>query len=312
MLARRSQPEWPASAERLGDADEEVRIVSGGVPIALSVWHAEAHRGTVVFLAGTMVHPLFYREFLDGLSSAGFAVVGVHAQGHGRSPRTGAALTWEALLRNAQDGVTYALDRFGHPVIVVGSSQGGMLAVALAATGVPVDGVLAHNILDPSDPAALRVTRFPRWLRVVYRPLRWLIAMGGRLLPRLPVPIEAYLDLRRVCGDRRSLERFRTDPLALQRYPLGFLAGLFTADLSGMTDGRIRCPVTVLAASGDPLFPTDDARRLFDRIEAPRKRFVEVDLDRHLIFNECVPEVLPRVVAELATLAAPSDAQRGR
>jgi alpha-beta hydrolase superfamily lysophospholipase len=283
---------------------EEVTIHSGGVPIVLSIWHAEPQRATVVFLAGTMVHPLFYAQFLEGLAAQGYTVVGVHAQGHGMSPRTRAPLTWAALLGNGRDGVDYAVERFGHPVVVLGSSQGGMLAMALAATGVPIDGVLAHNILDPADPAALRVTRFPAWLGSGYRALRRLLSALGRAMPWLPVPVGAYLDLRRVCGDQTSLERFRTDPLALHRYPLGFLASLFTADLSGMTDGRIRCPVTVLAARGDPLFPTADARRLFERIEASSKRFVELDLDRHLIFNECIPQVLPPVVTELGALVA--------
>lgn len=294
----------PTDLEPRQDRYEEVHIDSGGVPIVLSIWHAEPSRATVVFLAGTMVHPLFYAELLDGLAGHGYTIVGVHAQGHGRSPRTGAALTWTALLRNARDAVAYAVQRFGHPTLVLGSSQGGMLAMALATEGAELDGVIAHNILDPDDPAALRVTRFPSWLGGVHRQLRWLLRVAGRVLPRLPIPISAYLDLRRVCGDDASLERFRTDPFALHHYPLGFLASLFTADLSGMTDGRIRCPVTVLAASGDPLFFTADARRLFDRIEAPTKRFVELDLDRHLILNECVPQVLPTVAAELAVLPA--------
>lgn len=87
-----------------------------------------------------------------------------------------------------------------------------------------------------------------------------------------------------------------------------FIASLFTADLSGMTDGSIRCPVVVLAATGDPLFPIDDARRLYERISAPTKRFVEMDLDRHLILIACVPQVLPRVAAEITTLVEPAGA----
>lgn len=281
---------------------EEVQVDSGGVPIVLSVWHAEPARAMVVFLAGTMVHPLFYGEFLDGLAAEGFTVVGVHSQGHGKSPRTGAPLSWDALVGNARNAVDYAADRFGGPLVLMGSSQGGMLAMAVAACGGPLAGVVAHNVLDPADPSALRVTRFPSWLTVARRPLRWLVGLSGRLLAWLPVPIGAYLDLGRVCGEPESLERFRSDPLALRAYPSRFLASLFTADLSGMTDGSIRCPVVVLAATGDPLFPIADARRLYARIAAPAKRLVEIDLGRQLILTDCVPQVLPRVAAEITTL----------
>lgn len=281
---------------------EEVQVLSGGAPIVLSIWHGEPSRATVVFLPGTMVHPLFYAEFLDGLSAAGHRVVGVHSQGHGKSPRTRAPLTWNALVRNAEDAITYAVDRFRDPVVLLGSSQGGMLAMAVAASGVPMSGVVAHNILDPSDPSALRVTRLPAWTAAVQRPLQRLLLVAGRLLPWLPVPIGAYLDLDKVCGDTASRERFETDPLTLHAYPLRMIASLFNADLSGMTDGSIRCPVVVLAASGDPLFSTEDARRLYGRIVAPSKRFVTVDLDRHLILNECVPQVLPVVAAQIDAL----------
>jgi alpha-beta hydrolase superfamily lysophospholipase len=63
------------------DRYEDVRPLSDGVPIVLSIWHAEPARATVVFLPGTMVHPLFYAEFLDGLSAAGTGWSGCTARG---------------------------------------------------------------------------------------------------------------------------------------------------------------------------------------------------------------------------------------
>jgi alpha-beta hydrolase superfamily lysophospholipase len=302
MQTTKTATERPMNTVARSDAYEEIQLHSEGVPIVVSVWHADPALATVVFLPGTMVHPLFYAEFLDGLAAGGFTVVGVHSQGHGLSPRTTAPLTWDALARNARDAVAYTAERFGAPVILLGSSQGGMLAMALAATDAPLAGVIAHNVLDPADPSALRVTRLPDWLATVRRPLLRLLTLAAKVFPGLPVPISAYLDLVKVCGDPQSLERFRTDPLALRAYPLRFIASLFTADLSGMTDGSINCPVVVLAATGDPLFPADDARRLYERIAAPAKRFVTLDLDRHLIFNECVEQALPVVEAELRRL----------
>jgi hypothetical protein len=41
----------------------------------------------VVFLAGTMVHPLFYRELLEALAREGFNVVGVHFPEHWTAAR---------------------------------------------------------------------------------------------------------------------------------------------------------------------------------------------------------------------------------
>jgi alpha-beta hydrolase superfamily lysophospholipase len=99
-------------------------------------------------------------------------------------------------------------------------------------------------------------------------------------------------------------------PIVLRAYPLGFLAELFTADLSGMGDGSIRCPVLVIAATGDPLFSFDYTRRVFERIVAPAKQLLVVDVDRHLLFNECVELVLDPLVDRIRTLAAAQPAAR--
>ncbi len=112
---------------------EEVLVESAGALMTLSVWKGSPGFPCVVFLPGTMTHPLFYEEFLDGLSRAGFNGVGVHLQGHGKSPRTNRLFAFEDLVRNGLDAISYAVERFGDEVLVLGSSQGGLLAMALPA-----------------------------------------------------------------------------------------------------------------------------------------------------------------------------------
>jgi hypothetical protein len=57
--------------------------------------------------------------------------------------------------------------------------------------------------------------------------------------------------------------------------------------------------VVVIAATGDALFPFGYTRRVCEHIVALHKEMLVFDLDRHLIFNECVDEVLPRLVEKL-------------
>jgi alpha-beta hydrolase superfamily lysophospholipase len=241
----------PDQASHPNRYDETV-IVSAGAPIRLSIWPSDPGAPTVVFLPGTMTHPLFYREFLEGLQRRGLSVVGVHYQGHGHSPRLGSRLSWANLMANATDAVDWAADHLDGPVVLLGSSQGGILAMAVAADNPRLSLVVAHNLLDPSLPESLTITRLPRRLVGVYRPLLALLGLAGRVAPGLPVPFWAYLDLDRVCGQPDTRTRFLTDPLSLRAYPLAFLAELSTADVSGMADGSIGCPVLVIAASGDP------------------------------------------------------------
>jgi alpha-beta hydrolase superfamily lysophospholipase len=259
-----------------------------------------------VFLPGTMTHPLFYKEFLEGLGRRGLSVVGVHYQGHGKSPRIRRRLRWSDLVANATDAVDWAATQLDGPVVLLGSSQGGVLAMAVAARSRRLALVVAHNILDPALPESLTVSRLPGWLTGAYRPLLAILRLAARVAPGLPVPLWAYLDLDRVCGQPETRRRFLTDPLGLRAYPLGFLAELCTADLSGMADGRIGCPVLVIAGAGDPLFSLGYTRRVFDQIVAPTKELLVFEVDRHLLFNECVELVTGPLVDRIRRLVAMS------
>lgn len=50
------------------EAYREVLIDSEGLGVALSVWEGQSGAPAVLFLPGTMTHPLFYEEFLDALN----------------------------------------------------------------------------------------------------------------------------------------------------------------------------------------------------------------------------------------------------
>lgn len=294
-----TQPSGTAAATRY----EEVTIRAAGAPVVLSIWHGEAGRPVTVFLPGTMTHPLFYEQFCSELASLGSTVVGVHFEGHGKSPRQRRILRLEYLVDDVSEAVAWAADRFGCRPVLLGSSQGGILAMAAVARGVPVAGVVAHNVLDPALPDSLLVSRLPRWLVRFHRPLRAALRVAARVAPRLPVPFQLYLDIDRVCREPWTKDQFLSDPLGLRSYPLAFMADLFTVDLRGMGDGSIRCPVIVVAGSGDPLFSLEYSRAVFERIVAPGKQLRVVETDHHLLFNECIDQVLGPVAADIDALA---------
>lgn len=283
---------------------QEVTITSAGVPIVLSVWRGRSGGPVVVFLPGTMTHPLFYEEFCDGLADHGITVVGVHTEGHGKSPRVGRVLRLENLVTNALDATAWARERFGRCPVIVGSSQGSVLAMIAATRDPELAGVVAHNILDPALPASITVSRFPTFLQAAYGPFMGGLRALAKLAPRLPIGFSIYLDMARVCRESWTAEQFLMDPLSLRAYPLAFLADLFTADMTGMADGSITCPIVVVAGRGDPLFSLDYTQKVFARIAAPAKELVVFDTDHHLLFNECVALVLGRVAELIARLDA--------
>ncbi len=276
----------------------EAIIPSRGAPIALSVWEADAAAATVVFVPGTGVHPLFYEEFLDDLWQNGYTVVGVHPQGHGKSPRVPRVLRWRDLVGNAVQACSWAAEHTRAPVVLLGSSQGGLVALLAAATGAPVAGVIAHNVFDPNDPDAVMVTRLGA-AQSAQRPMQALLAAAAMLAPAVPVPITAYLDPERVFGAPWTRELFELDPLALRAYPLRFLADLVTADTRALYDGSLTVPVVVLAARGDPLFPLPGIQAVARRLAAPSVDLVVLDTDCHLILNEALGLAVPAALTAL-------------
>lgn len=284
---------------------DERLITSNAAPIAVSVWRPAAPQQAVVFVPGTGVHPLFYEEFLDSLAHSGRVVVGVHPRGHGKSPRVPGVLRWRDLVSNAVDASTWVAETFRLPVVLIGSSQGSLVALLAAAQGAPVQGVIAHNLFDPNAPDAAMVTRFGA-VRGAQQQARRVLGAAATLAPRLPVPITAYLDPDRVFGAVWTRELFDLDPLVLRSYPLRFLADLVTVDTRSLYDGSLTVPVMVLAARTDPLFPLHGIRAVADRLQAPSVDLVVLATDCHLVLNEALDLALPAVLAGLDDLATPA------
>jgi alpha-beta hydrolase superfamily lysophospholipase len=193
----RTQEQRLLNAVQRPDIYEEALIESQGVPIALSIWKGNPDAPCIAFLPGTMVHPLFYEELLDGLARAHFNVVGVHFQGHGKSPRVDQLFSFNDLVQNGRDAISYARERFKGPILVLESSQGGMVAMALAGSDERIAAVFAHNILDPQMADALRITSFPSWMQswrgIVVRGMNINECLDA-VLPRLVEALKRFAD----------------------------------------------------------------------------------------------------------------------
>jgi cephalosporin-C deacetylase-like acetyl esterase len=93
--------------------------------------------------------------------------------------------TLRDIVQNGRDAVTFALERFRMPVIAFGSSQGGIVAAALAAEDGRIAAAFPHNVLLSELPDSITVSRFPRWFAHVYRPMQGALKLLAKLLPGL-------------------------------------------------------------------------------------------------------------------------------
>ncbi|MFK7992208.1 MAG: alpha/beta fold hydrolase [Sandaracinaceae bacterium] len=268
-------------------------ITGGAGRLHLDVRAAEGARATVVFVPGTNAYALLYGELLRALSDRRLNVVGLDPRGHGRSDGLRGSYTLSELIDDLDAAVTYARRRFGGPVFVAGSSQGGITAFYYAAMHDDVAGALCHNIADLDDPESVRCMRHPG-LGAQLRPF---LPRLAELAPEFPVPMCAYLDLASepVRGAGSAADILLSDPLTVPFIRLRALASLARGPIRD--PGRqIRCPVLVLHAGADAIFPADYVARVLDRVGAPTSLRVYPGLAHYMVVDD-VPAFLEDVLA---------------
>ena len=278
---------------------KETLIYSNGTKIALSIYESRTDDPCIIFIPGTMTHPMFYDDFLTLLAKKKFNVIGVHPISHGKSPRDKSKYNFDGMIENVINSISYCINNYNNQVILMGSSKGGILSIAAAGIDNRIKAVFPHNILLPSLSDSIKVTSFPDYFEVFYNLIPILMNIGAKILPELQIPITAYLDLDRIFTVEETKRQFYQDPLGLTKYPLFFLSSLFSADLDLITDGSIKCPVIVIASKGDTLFPYEYCCKVFEKINAPEKEMLVFDEPHHLIFNESINDVIDPIINKL-------------
>jgi len=260
----------------------EHEIESTRTRIVLSVWEPKEPEAVIVFTPATMVHPLMYEPLLSGFAERGFAVVGVHPVGHGKSPRDVARYTIKDIVQNGRDAVTFALERYSLPVILMGASQGGLVTAAIAAEDERVAAAFPNNVILVELPDSAGLSHFPKWMWFMHRPIKVLFKFFAFLFPDLQIPVRFYLNYKRVCPNRAFWNMAQEDSLCLRQYSLHFLSSLFTTDFPGLTDGSIRCPLYLVTDSGDGLFTQPYVAKVFEHLQAPHKEMIPFHFNDHM------------------------------
>ena len=230
--------------------------------------------GTVLFYPGTMLSPFQYRPMLGAFRQAGFAVAALHFTGHGLN-RHSTGFTFDDLLQNGLDAEQW-LRQEGHSKIAVcGHSQGGILSLAHAAASSDIVAAFPITGVLPQLREAIYLTRFAA-LADRRQQIEEVFATLARWLPRLPLPLHAYLAPGRILAGARRTVTSRSR--ARFSYPLQFLTSLFNAHLPT----SLRCPLCMFSARNDALFAPAIIQATFDSLEAPAKKLVWLSGGGHL------------------------------
>ncbi|WP_165069862.1 alpha/beta fold hydrolase [Desulfovibrio sp. ZJ200] len=259
--------------------------------VTIELW-PNAEAGLMLFYPGTMLSPIQYRPMLAALHEAGFAVAGLHLTGHGLNPHS-ARFSFEDLLKDGLDAEEWLRNAGFAQIAVCGHSQGGILTLAHAAASrrltaaFPICGIL------PQRPEAIELTLFRALGSRRAALMTWLNALA-RWLPRLPLPVSAYLSLRRISANARHIRMNRQKSRV--SYPLSYVASLFNARLSR----HLQCPLFFFNARDDALFTPALAGATFQFLHAPQKHLIWLPGGGHLA---ALNPALCRYTARIAAAA---------
>ena len=254
--------------------------VGDGVTLSLYTLHGPPGSPVVVFMPGTAVYAQFYSTMLFALRRKGFTVVSYDPRGHGESGRLRGYFTLQHLVDDARAVCAHARERFGSQVAFSGSSQGGVTALYVAATGDPnVATVVCHNFAIAYGREALEIS--------VFKPPLWLLPAFVRLFRAMRAfvaPVTFYLPFNRLRlpDGQPATPLLLGDPMTTTSYSLGAVASLADTRPARPVE-EIATPVMLVSSTKDEVFPVEYQQRIFDRLTCP-KEFLLIPDRGHLMF----------------------------
>lgn len=251
-----------------------------GLDLFVHHWHAEGvpKQWTFVIVHGLGEHSGRYRHMAEWFAPLGADLHAMDLRGHGRSGgQRGYAPSLKALLDDIDIVIARARAGSDAPVVIVGHSFGGLLAIAFAL-GRPdhVDKAVF------SAPLLMPKVKVPAWKRAIAGVL-------PRVAPRLALSNE--VDARLLSHDPEVASAYVNDPLVHDR---------ITGGLYGDTIARgeefirrapeLRVPFLLMQGRDDEIVDPIGSQRFFARATASDRAFCVYPGMYHEIFNEVEQE----------------------
>jgi UDP-glucose 4-epimerase len=264
--------------------------------------HLELHEvgpadPTIIFTHGIGAHARLYSPLAARLRAHGHNVVIVDRPGHGLSEGPRGDCPVERALDVLEEAVRFARARYAGPVVLGGSSLGGILAWYALTREPDVDAAFCHFIGHPEV--------FPdRATRRRVGPVRAL----ARVAPGAPVPVKQVADFDAIADDPavRAYWADEVDGLYCFRTTARSIASLF--EFTPPLDwSRVPIPTLVVVGERDGMTTPQYVERVLERSAPPRTTYRRLAGRGHLLPIEALDEFSAEIARWTRdTLSAPS------
>lgn len=229
---------------------ERVAIDAGGEPLWARVVRARTERLPVLYLHGIESHGAWFLPAAAGLAAHDYTVWMPDRRGSGLNRHAEANGSTAAQLVH---DVAAARRTAGEPLLMIGLSWGGKLAVASALA--QQTGLRGLVLVTPGLASRVGLPLVSK-LRLVAS-----LLTGGRA--RIPIPIEPAM----FTTTPRHLDYIQRDPLRLHLAPARFLASSVAIDLRlRRAHGALHVPTLLVLAGQDRIVDNDATIRRLHRI----------------------------------------------
>jgi len=151
-----------AAVQQMLDAIENVWLDHGGLRIHCDLHRSASPRATIVFQPGSGAHARFYFVLGGLLARRGYHVLAIDRPGHGLSEGPRGDCTIEKAIDVSGFVIEHARRQLGLPVVLMGSSMGGILTVFALLKRLKPDLAVAHNFVYPGKLFSMRLRA--RWI----------------------------------------------------------------------------------------------------------------------------------------------------
>ena len=247
-----------------------------GLSLEVRRWQEDTvpHRWTFVVVHGLGEHSGRYQHLAARFTPLGATVYAMDQRGHGRSGgKRGHAPSLDALLDDIDAVVLRARADDGSPVVLIGHSFGGLLAIAYALKHADhIDRAIF------SAPLLKVKQRVPAWKRAL-----------STVLPRIApgMTFSNEVDASLLSHDPSNGPAYTSDPLVHDH----ITAGLYGDTIARgeefiMRAPELRVPFLLMQGRDDQIVDPVGSQRFFARAAAPDRAFCLYPGLYHEIFNE--------------------------
>ena len=242
----------------------------------------------VLLIHGLAEHMGRYGHVIDALNAAGWAVTAVELRGHGESEgKRGHVDRWEQYLED----VRAAAATIDGPVVIIGHSMGGLVALDLAIDGLD-NGIQGMVLSDPNVAVAFEAPA--------------LKVLGARVLSRLipGLSLDNELDAALICRHQPVVDKYLADPLVFSTITPRWFTEMVKSQGRVVSNATAyKTPLLMLLGEGDAICDWKASAALARNWGGEAKTISYPEL-YHEIFNEVEGEtVIKDMITWMETLS---------